>query len=348
MNTQDKSRRAAPRRRPSASNTARRRPPQQRQSARRRPTQQRPTQQRPTRRRRRAPDVVYTPAKPFNRNRFLLQLATVAAVVIAVLFGISIFFKVKNITVSGAERYSAWTVREASGIKEGENLMTFGRTKASSQIKMALPYVDEVRIGIKLPDTVNIEIVELDVVYAIEAEDDTWWLMTAEGGVVEKTDAAAAKDYTQILGVQLSSPQAGQTAQVTDTAQQTTLPETTAPETTAASDETTPSDAADTPESLDPQVVFTNTERLSAVLEILQALEENEILGQIASVDVTDLSDVLLWYGEQYQVELGSSDKLAHKIKCLKQAVDQMGSHQSGVLDISFTIWTDQVGYTPF
>ena len=42
-------------------------------------------------------DVVYTQPKPFNRTRFLLQLATVGAVVIAVLFGMSIFFKVKNV-----------------------------------------------------------------------------------------------------------------------------------------------------------------------------------------------------------------------------------------------------------
>ena len=37
-------------------------------------------------------DVVYIPPKPFRRGRFLLRLATVAAVVFALLLGMSIFF----------------------------------------------------------------------------------------------------------------------------------------------------------------------------------------------------------------------------------------------------------------
>ena len=37
-------------------------------------------------RRRTSAKVVYTEAKPFNRNRFILQLVTVVAVVLALLF----------------------------------------------------------------------------------------------------------------------------------------------------------------------------------------------------------------------------------------------------------------------
>ena len=53
-----------------------------------------------------APDVVYTPAKPFSRERFLLRLATVVAVVIAMMFGISIFVRVEHGMVAGAEKYT--------------------------------------------------------------------------------------------------------------------------------------------------------------------------------------------------------------------------------------------------
>jgi len=50
--------------------------------------------------------IQYTPAKPFNRNRFLLHLATVIAVVLALVLGMSIFFKAKQVLVSGAEKYT--------------------------------------------------------------------------------------------------------------------------------------------------------------------------------------------------------------------------------------------------
>jgi len=102
------------------------------------------------------PAVIYTQPLPFNRDRLIVQLITVTAVVLAIVMGLSVFFKVKTITVTGAETYSPWAVREASGISEGDKLLTFSKIRAASQIMANLPYVKGVRIGIKLPDTVNI------------------------------------------------------------------------------------------------------------------------------------------------------------------------------------------------
>ena len=63
---------------------------------------------------------------------------------------------------------------------------------------------------------------------------------------------------------------------------------------------------------------------------------------------MTDLSDIQLWYGQQYQVELGDASRLEYKISYMKAAIAQMADYQSGVLDVSFKIWTDEAGYTPF
>lgn len=276
-------------------------------------------------------DVVYTPPKPFNRNRFLLRLVTVAAVVLALMLGISIFFKVDVIAVSGHEKYSAWTVREASGIVAGENLLTFGNAKAGSKILNALPYVKTARIGIKLPDTVNIVIEEYAVSYAIKAGDGSWWLISSDGKVLEKIDGALARDYTNILGVQIADPVAGQKAVAF--AQQT-VDQTTDGETTAL--------------PITKPLAVTPSQQLNIALDIATYLENNEILGKIASVDVTDFSDIQLWYGQQYQVELGDASRLEYKISYMKAAIAQMADYQSGVLDVSFKIWTDEAGYTPF
>ena len=69
-------------------------------------------------------ETVYTEAKPVNISRFFVRIATVLAVVFAIVFGMSIFFKVETITVSGMENYSAWVLAEASGIEKGDNLLT--------------------------------------------------------------------------------------------------------------------------------------------------------------------------------------------------------------------------------
>lgn len=286
----------------------------------------------PQRRKRSAPDVVYTPPKPFSRGQLLLRLATVVAVVLALTMGMSIFFKVKTITVSGTKKYTAWDVRQASGIQEGESLLTLGKARIGGRIKAALPYVDTWRIGIKLPDTVNIEIKELDVVYAIRSQDGLWWLITSTGTVVEQVDSAKAGEYTKVLGVQLALPAVGQQAQAAELA----VPE----DPTGGTDGTQATD-------ITKPVTVKEGERLAAALTILQELENNGIIGGTASVDVSNLGQLVLWYGQQFEVRLGDTSQLSYKVSCMKKAVEQMGDYQSGVLDISFTIWPDQVGYTP-
>lgn len=271
------------------------------------------------------PAVIYTDPKPFNRSRLLVQLMSVAAVVMALVLGLSVFFKVKTITISGAETYSAWAVREASGISEGDNLLTFSRAGAIAKIRAELSYVDKVRIGIKLPDTVNIYIEELEVVYAIKSQDGIWWLMTSDGRMVQQSDAASAEKYTKVLGVAVESPVVNAQAVAVETI----------PEETGETEETVP-------------VTVTGAQRLSAALQILKALEANDIVGDAASVDVSSLNAIELWYGTRYQVNLGDASNMEYKIACMNDAILQLSDYQTGKLDISFITWQDQVGYTPF
>ena len=194
----------------------------------------------PVRKRRRAnSDIVYTPAQRFDKFRFLLRLVTVVAVVLALTLGMAIFFKVEVINVGGMEKYTPWDVREASGIQDGENLLTLNKAKAGGNIRAQLPYVDTVKIGIKLPDTVNIEITELTVVYAISDDTEGWWLMNASGTVVEQIDAARAETYTKVLGVQIVDPVVGQRATAAEEEEPTEETQDTAEETVEGETEPT-------------------------------------------------------------------------------------------------------------
>ncbi len=271
------------------------------------------------------PAVIYTEPRVFNRNRFLVQMLTVLAVVLAFVLALSVFFKVETITVTGADVYSAWAIREASGIEEGDNLLTFSHIRAAAQVTENLPYVESVRFGIKLPDTVNIIVEEEEVVYAIKDTVDQWWLMSSSGRIVEQANSGVAANYTQVLGVTLESPAVNLQALAAEAA----------PTQTDASGEFIP-------------VTVTGALRLSTAMQILKALEENDIVGEAASVDVTRIEDIILWYGTRYQVNLGDSTRLDYKIACMNDVILQMSDYQSGILDISFTNWPTQVGYTPF
>ena len=271
-------------------------------------------------------DVIYTQPDPFNKGRFILNLLIVGAVVLALIFGMSIFFKVDmdKISISGTNKYHPWQIVEASGIKDGENLLSISEPRIASKIQDALPYVADVRVGIKLPDTVKIEVVELEVVYAIESVDAGWWLMRADGMIIEKTNDADAGQHTKVLGVKITAPAQGQKAIAAEE-----IPE------QSEEGETVP-------------VTVKGQEQLSTATSILQYLEDNGIVGDAASVDVTNLSDLQLWFGERFQIVLGNASELSYKIRAMKSAMDQMGDYQGGILDVSFTTWPDEVGYTPF
>ena len=281
------------------------------------------------------PAVIYTQPAVFNRNRLVIQLVTVTAVVLALVIGLSVFFKVGHIYVSGAEVYSESSITEVCGINKGDNLLTFSHARAAALIRANRPYVREVRFGIKLPDTVNIIIEEDDVVYAIKDQTGQWWLMNSDGRVVEQGNNAKVANHTQVLGVALQGPvpdERGVALESAPAAEDATAE-------TAAQGETVPASVP---------VTTTGAQRLDAALQILKALENNDIVGSAASVDVSRIDDIILWYGTRYQVNLGDNSGLDHKIACMNAVIAQMSEYQSGVLDCSFTIWPNQVGYTPF
>ncbi len=282
------------------------------------------------------PVVIYTQPQAFNRDRLLIQLITVTAIVVAFVVGISVFFKVENISVKGASVYSEDMVSKASGIEKGDILLTFNRARAGASIKANLPYVKTVSFGIKLPDTVNIIIEEENVVYAIQDTSEGWWLINSDGHIVDQSNAGQAANYTQILGVKLDRPLRGQTAVA---AEQAPVAPTVDP-------------TGETAENTEPTVALsatvTGAQRLSIAFKILAALEANDIVGEAASVNVSQTQSITLWYGTRYQVNLGTDANLEEKIATMNDVILQMSEYQSGILDISYTIFPDKVVYTPF
>ena len=271
-------------------------------------------------------DVVYMPPKPFMRNRLLLRLATVGAVVLALVLAMSVFFRVEHIQVSGMDQYTAWDISLASGIHQGDSLFSLQLPAAAAKIK-ELDYVKDVRIGIRLPNMVIIDITEVRVTYAIKAQNDDWWLVDSSGRIIEKAEADTQDKYTKILGVHLQDPKEGERA----VALETSVP--------GVDEEGNPI-----------PVTVTAAHQLTVALDIADYLEANGVIGQAASIDVNDLGNLQVWYGQQYQIKLGDEMQLAYKISLAKGAIDTLSaeSHNSGVLDASLTVDKTGVKYTRF
>ncbi len=283
------------------------------------------TNRRPARRRQpagkpRQDEIVYTEAKPVNITHFLIRIATVIAIVMAIVFGMSIFFKVERVEIAGMEKYTVAQVQEAAGIMNGTNLLTLNKGQIAGRILTRLPYVKKViGISIRLPDTVVIAVEETEVAYALQSEDDSWWLVSCEGKIMEKVDASVAYSNTRILGVKLTEPRLGEVA-------------------VASEKQTTPDGNAPTA----PITVY-NRERLAAALQIAKEAEANGVLGELATIDLSDMGNIVAWYGQRIEIRLGDGEELPRKVFSAVQAISQLGKYQSGMLDASFTTWPDEV-----
>lgn len=278
-------------------------------------TQRRRRTQKPAETKRIIPEVVYLPPKPFSRNRLVLRLATVAAVVLAVILGVSVFFKVDTVIVYGNEKYSAYDIQTAAGIEAGDYLLTFSRARAAGKIRETLPYVENVRFGIKLPGTVNIVITEVEVTYSIEDSTGNWWLVNSAGRVLEQIPIGGQVDHTRIEGVKLEAPQVNQLAVALEDGEVTVDPE---------------------GNTIGP--VVTAQQRLETALDIADYLELNSMIAKVAVVNVSALEDIQLTYGRKYQVLLGDGTQLSYKISVLRGAVaelEQTRPHWEGKLDIT-------------
>ena len=258
------------------------------------------------------PRIVYTPPRPMRRGRFLWKLVSMAAVVAAVFLGLSVFFRVETITVAGADKYTPWMIREAAGVQTGDALLSLSEARVASRIITELPYINEVKVGVRLPGTVEIQVTELQVAYAVRDEAGSWWLISSSGRAVEQTSAEQAQSYTAVAGVTIRTPEKG--------AQVQALADTTA-------DPTDPTGVSADQSGPD--------QRLQTLIAVMTALEENRIIGQVSRIDVSDPGNILLEYPQLLTVRLGDTKKMNYKISILAGAMEQLSRHQSGTLDLT-------------
>ena len=233
----------------------------------------------------------------FDR-RFKVRLLTALALVVAIVLCFIVFFRVKTVSITGNEKYTQEEILAASGLEEGDALLLVNKSSVASKIIAQLPYVNQIRIGISMPDTVRVEIEELDTAYMVTADDGTYWLMNSQGRVVEEVTAKDSSNYLMVSGFQIEAPEPGDTISAskketpvqpeqTDETDQTDQTDQSGEESqTDQTEQDTASEEQTTPDDSTPK------ERMEVALEILSYLEESQDTAGITQVDVSSLNDI--------------------------------------------------------
>ncbi len=229
-------------------------------------------------------------------SRFVPKLLTLLVIVVLVILGISLFFKVETIQVRDPGPYTDEEVIAASGIMPGDNMLLLDKAQAASKIKVTLSYVQSVRIRRQLPGTVILELTQCQPIAALITEYNELWLISSEGKLLEQVTEEQAADYLLITGFPILLPTAGEQPSLEDGSE----------------------------------------EKLSAALQISNALQQLSLDPPVTKIDISELYDITLYCGDRFEVRIGTVQNIDYKLRYLQAAVAQLADDQSGIIDLSF------------
>ncbi|MBI5644389.1 MAG: FtsQ-type POTRA domain-containing protein [Deltaproteobacteria bacterium] len=108
------------------------------------------------------------------------------------------YLSVTAINVTGVERVSKEEILELSGIKEGQNILSFKIEEAALNIK-GNPWIEEAEVKRSIPDIIDIEVKEREPVALVKL--DSLYIMDKSGTIFKKYTHEDALDLPVVTGL---------------------------------------------------------------------------------------------------------------------------------------------------
>ncbi len=153
-----------------------------------------------------------------KRKAERLALLTGLALVvmsIGVVLVLALFFKIDTITIKGDKVYADKEVILQSGIETGDSLIRVKESKINDALTKELPYIGEVTLEKKLPDTLIINVVATREVVAFQGGAG-FVLVDAEGKVLSENASMLRDNVAVVSGLKLKSAKAGEIISLSD------------------------------------------------------------------------------------------------------------------------------------
>lgn len=141
--------------------------------------------------------------------RMFWTLMTFLIVAGAIIASLTVFLKVARVDLSGATRYTAEEIIETSEIKVGDNLFGVNKFAVKEKILSDYPYIEDIKITRRLPDTFVFAVTERTPCGYIEA-NDCKWIIDSKGFLLERVEKEEEIALAAIVsGEELMAPVAG-------------------------------------------------------------------------------------------------------------------------------------------
>ncbi len=220
---------------------------------------------------------------------------TFAVVVLAIMFVMSVFFRVSDIQIEGNTHYTDEEIIRAIGLEQGDNMFLFDRLGTSSRVFAKLPYIDQiVSVERSLPNKVTITVVESEALAYLGLGDEKWTM-----------------DHScKILG------------QATENEEEVLIPvEGIDPGTLMIGEPLTTADG--------------NQETVDYLAAVLEQIEARGLTANVRQIYFSSPTTVEFSYGPKYTVVLGRNQNLEHKFGMFVAVLDMLKEGDVGIIDVS-------------
>jgi len=196
--------------------------------------------------------------------------------------GISVFLRVMEIEVVGAEMYTKEEIITASGISRGEYIYFVDADSAAKKIRAVMPYISEVSIEPAPPSGVRITVGETSAIAAVEYPDGV--LIIDSSGKVLARENAAPDGLIEVKGLVPAETETGVGTRMR------------------------------APEGGETQ--------MKSLTDVLSAIEKSGMIEDISYLDVANIATISFGYAGRFTVVLGGSGNASHKLSQLPQFVE--------------------------
>ena len=143
-----------------------------------------------------------------KRNARIFLCVGIAAVVLSVLFAVTVFFTVDVIEVRGNTMYTSDEIISQTGIQFGDNLLLMDKYRAINRAKDNLVFLDSMEIRRVLPNKLVIRVSEVVMAVAFDCGDGNYWLADRDGRLLQKVMDVPAYS-AKVTGLALKNPRPG-------------------------------------------------------------------------------------------------------------------------------------------
>ncbi|MCL2857225.1 MAG: FtsQ-type POTRA domain-containing protein [Oscillospiraceae bacterium] len=193
----------------------------------------------------------------------------------------TVLLQIEEVIVTGAGRYQADEIIEASGIEVGENLLRFNAGAIEGELLSEFPYLSAVRVRRRFPHTVELVLTQYQPQAALLYDDGLAFIIL-EGKLLERGARELPPGLPLVRGISLEGLQPGETL-----------------------------GRGENPE---------NEERLIMLRYLLEAAEIVGF-PPITDVDLSDRLNIRMVHENRLLIELGSEAGLEYKLTFLNHII---------------------------